>query len=348
MAISLAQLAEYLDGQVIGDSSTVINGISPLDEIKAGNLVYAKDASSVALVEQSNAAAILVDSKSSSTIKPCVQVADPFLAFTQIISYVYPTLEEKPGIHPTAIIAESASIGQQVHIGAYVTVGAGSVIGDDCVIHAHTSIGQQVVIGKNCLIYPNVTIYNQCQLHNRIIIHASSVIGSDGFGYRFHNGKHEKIPHVGFVIIEDDVEIGANTVIDRATLGATQIGKGSKIDNLVQVAHSVKLGANNILCAFTGIAGSSTTGSNVIFAANVGVSDHVTIEDGVTLGARTGVAPHKTLKANQVYLGNPARPQDKFIKQEMESKRIPAMRKKIEKLESKLNKLIQVVEQMEV
>lgn len=348
MGISLAQLAEYLEGHVIGEPSTEVHGISPLDEIQANTLVYAKDADAVALVEQSDAAAILVDTKTSSTIKPCVQVADPFHAFTQIISYVYPTLEEKPGIHPTAVIADSVSIGNNVHIGPYVTIGERSVIGDNCVIHAHVAIGQQVVLGKSCVIHPHVTIYNQSRLHNNVIIHASSVIGCDGFGYRFHNGQHEKIPHVGYVVIEDNVEIGANTVIDRATLSATRIGQGSKIDNLVQVAHSVKLGRNNILCAFTGIAGSSNTGDNVIFAANVGVSDHVTIEDGVTLGARTGVAPNKTLKANQVYLGNPARPQDKFIKQEMESKRIPAMRKKIEQLESQVKKLIQTVEQMEV
>lgn len=348
MAISLAQLAEYLEGQVIGDASTIVHGISPLDEIKADTLVYAKDATAVALVEQSDAAAILVDPKITSTVKPCVQVADPFLAFTQIISYVYPTLEEKPGVHPTAVIADNVSIGKQVHIGPFVTIGAGSVIGDGSVIHAHVAIGQQVVIGKSCVIHPHVTIYNQCRLHNHVTIHASCVIGCDGFGYRFHNGKHEKIPHVGYVNIEDDVEIGASTVIDRATLGATQIGEGSKIDNLVQIAHSVKLGQHNILCAFTGIAGSSTTGNHVVFAANVGVSDHVTIEDGVTLGARTGVAPNKTLKANQIYLGNPARPQDKFLKQEMESKRVPGMRKKIEQLEAQLKELTQAIEQMEV
>lgn len=348
MAISLAQLAEYLDGSVIGDASTVIHGISPLDDIKASTLVYAKDANAVELVEHSEAAAILVDVKTHSTLKPCVQVSDPFHAFTQIISYVYPTLEEKPGIHSTAVIADNVSLGKNVHIGPYVTIGAGSVIGDGCILHAHASIGQQVVIGKSCEIHPHVTIYNKCRLHNGVIIHASSVIGCDGFGYRFHNGVHEKLPHVGYVVIEDNVEIGANTVIDRATLGETHIGKGSKIDNLVQVAHSVKLGKNNILCAFTGIAGSSTSGDNVIFAANVGVSDHVTIEDGVTLGARTGVAPNKTLKANKIYLGNPARPQDKFIKQEMDSKRIPAMRKKIEQLEEQLKKLAQAMEQTEV
>ncbi|WP_367607496.1 UDP-3-O-(3-hydroxymyristoyl)glucosamine N-acyltransferase [Legionella sp. W05-934-2] len=348
MAITLAQLAEYLGGTVIGDATTELLGISPLDEIQVNTLVYAKDANAVALVEKSEAAAILVNNNCQSSIKPCIQVSDPFHAFTQIIAYVYPTLEEEPGIHPTAVIADNVSIGKLVHIGPYVTIGSGSVIGDKCIIHAHASIGQQVVLGNHCVIHPHVTIYNQCRLHNEVIVHASSVIGCDGFGYRFHEGKHEKIPHVGHVVIEDHVEIGANTVIDRATLGATVIGQGSKIDNLVQVAHSVKLGKNNILCAFTGIAGSCNTGNNVVFAANVGVSDHVTIEDGVTLGARTGVAPNKILKANQVYLGNPARPKDKFINQEMENKRIPAMRKKIEQLEEQLKKLAQAMEQTEV
>ena len=173
----------------------------------------------------------------------------------------------------------------------------------------------------------------------RVIIHASTVIGSDGFGYSFVDGKHLKVPHVGRVVIENDVEIGANTAIDRATMGATVIGEGTKIDNLVQVAHSVKLGKNNILCGFTGIAGSTTTGDQVIFAANVGVSDHVTIDDGVVLGARSGVPPHKHLIGGNVYLGSPARPKDLFMKHELAVNRIPLIQKNIKTLTEQLKQL---------
>src|SRR5690606_24806117 len=183
-------------------------------------------------------------------------------------------------------------------------------------IKGHVNIGRNVIIGEHSVIHPHVTIYDDCQLGARVCLHSSSVIGSDGFGYTFVDGQHLKMPHLGNVVIEDDVEIGANTVVDRATMGATVIGAGTKIDNLVQVAHSVKLGKRNILCAFTGIAGSTSTGDHVIFAANVGVSDHVRIDGGSVLGARTGVPPNKHLKQD-VYLGSPARPKIEAIKHEL-------------------------------
>ena len=173
------------------------------------------------------------------------------------------------------------------------------------------------------------------------------MIGSDGFGYTLEDGQHLKVPHVGYVIIEDDVEIGANTVVDRATLGTTVIGEGTKIDNLVQVAHSVKLGKHNILCAFTGIAGSTISGNHVIFAANVGVSDHVRIDDGVILGARAGVPPRKHLKHGNVYLGNPARPKEKAIEQELATTRIPLMRRNLKTLSEKVTLLTERMERLD-
>jgi UDP-3-O-[3-hydroxymyristoyl] glucosamine N-acyltransferase len=184
-----------------------------------------------------------------------------------------------------------------------------------------------------------VTVYDNTQIGSHVIIHASTVVGSDGFGYTFVDGQHLKVPHLGQVVIEDHVEIGANTAIDRATIGATVIGEGTKIDNLVQVAHSVKLGKNNILCGFTGIAGSTKTGNNVIFAANVGVSDHVRIDDNVVLGARAGVPPHKHLKEGMVYLGSPARPRDVAIKHEPSVNRIPLIRKNIKTLTEQIASL---------
>ena len=202
-------------------------------------------------------------------------------------------------------------------------------------------VGHHVHIGHDTILHPHVTLYDHCQLGERVCIHASSVIGSDGFGYTLQAGQHFKVPHVGRVIIHNDVEIGANTVIDRATIGATVIGEGTKIDNLVQVAHSVKLGQHNILCAFTGIAGSTVSGNHVVFAANVGVSDHVRIDDGVILGARAGVPPKKHLRQGHVYLGNPARPKDKAIEHELATTRIPIMRKNLKRLSEKVNALIE-------
>lgn len=185
--------------------------------------------------------------------------------------FFHPPQKTIPNIHPTAVIGEGVTLGKEVFIGPYVVIEANSSIGDHCVLKSHIHIGREVAVGDNTTIHSHVTVYDKCQIGSRVIIHASTVIGSDGFGYTFVDGKHLKVPHVGRVLIEDDVEIGANTAIDRATMGATVIGEGTKIDNLVQVAHSVKLGKHNILCGFTGIAGSTTSGNHVILLPMLGL-----------------------------------------------------------------------------
>lgn len=336
MNVSLYEIAQLVQGKVIGDEKIMISSLSPIEAIAADSLVFADGKNNLHVAETSAAAAILVNGTVLSEIKPIIQVVNPFDAFIQLINHFYPQKKPDAGIHPTAVIAPDAMIGKNVRIGPYVTIDAGAVIGDFCDIRSHVSIGAQVTIGEASVLYPHVSIYAQSKIGARVYIHASSVIGCDGFGYTFAGGQHKKIPHVGHVIIEDDVEIGANTVIDRATLGTTVIGAGTKIDNLVQVAHSVKLGKHNILCAFTGIAGSTVSGERVIFAANVGVSDHVRIDDGVILGARTGVPPNKHLKEGNVYLGNPARPKEKAIEHELSVTRIPFMRKNLNSLAKKV------------
>ncbi|KTD20910.1 UDP-3-O-(R-3-hydroxymyristoyl)-glucosamine N-acyltransferase [Legionella lansingensis] len=347
MNVSLYEIAALVNGTVIGDEKINISSLAPIDNIVAGSLVFVDGDENLQLAEHSDATAILVSSTITSEIKPVIQVAHPFKAFIQLLNHFYPSPKPRPHIHSTAIIAEDAILGNNVNIGAYVVIGSGVTIGDDCIIKSHVHIGENVVIGSGTTIHPHVTIYDQCQIGSRVSIHASTVIGSDGFGYTFVDNHHLKVPHVGHVVIEDDVEIGANTVIDRATLGATVISTGTKIDNLVQVAHGVKLGKHNILCAFTGIAGSTTSGDNVIFAANVGVSDHVHIDDGVILGARAGVPPRKHLKQGNVYLGNPARPKDKAIEQELSLSRIPLMRKNLKNLSEKVDQLSQRLAQQE-
>lgn len=339
MHASLLDIANIVEGTVVGDQLLTISALSPIDNIAPGSLVFAEGADNLKLAEQSQAAAILVAHTVTGLSKPIVQVAHPFKAFIKLLNHYFPQPKPTPGIHPTAVIADDVVVGQNVSIGAYVVVESGSVLHDHCILKSHVHIGRQVTIGQHTMIHPHVTVYDHSQIGQYVCIHASSVIGSDGFGYLFEGGQHMKVPHIGRVIIEDHVEIGANTVIDRATLGATLIGEGTKIDNLVQIAHSVKLGRHNILCAFTGIAGSSTSGNHVIFAANVGVSDHVQIEDGVILGARAGVPSKKVLKQGNIYLGNPARPKDKAIEQELATTRIPLMRKNLKALSEKVNTL---------
>jgi UDP-3-O-[3-hydroxymyristoyl] glucosamine N-acyltransferase len=347
MKASLAEIAQLVQGTVVGDSSLIISSLSPIDNILDNALVFAEGSDNLKRAEQSNAGAILVGSHITDVKKTTIQVANPFVAFIKLLSHFYPERKPTPGIHPTAIIAEDVRLGKNVSIAAYVVVESGSTIGDDSAIKSHVHIGHNVSIGAETTLHPHVTLYDNCQIGSRVTIHSSTVIGSDGFGYTVDEGQHVKVPHMGHVVIGDDVEIGANSVVDRATLGTTVIGEGTKIDNLVQVAHSVKLGKHNILCAFTGIAGSTISGNHVVFAANVGVSDHVTIDDGVILGARAGVPPGKHLKQGNIYLGNPARPKEKAIEQELAITRIPLLRKKLNALSERVERLSEQIEAAE-
>lgn len=347
MQASLFEIAELIQGEVIGDGSLMISALSPIDNIAEQALIFADGNDNLKLAKNSTAVAVLVADHVTELNKPMIRVTEPFLAFIKLLKHFYPARQATQGIHPSAVIADNVIMGQNVSIGPFVVIESGCVIGDHCVIKSHVHIGHDVTLGSNTTLHPQVTIYDQCQIGARVSIHASTVIGSDGFGYSFSEGEHLKIPHVGYVVIGNDVEIGANSVVDRATLGATMIGDGTKIDNLVQIAHSVKLGKHNILCAFTGIAGSTTSGNHVIFAANVGVSDHVRIDDGVILGARTGVPPRKHLKQGNVYLGSPARLKDKAIELELSSTRIPMMRKNLLALSQKVGELSAQVQRLD-
>lgn len=339
MQATLQQLAERIGATVKGDESCEISILCAIDDIKKDALVFAIGAENLKKAEQSSAKAILTDHHCQESSKHLLVLDKPFQAFIALIHFFYPAPKAALGIHPTAILGDNVQLGDNVSIGPYVCIGSGCIIGEGSTIKSQVSIGDNVTVGERCVLYSNVVIYDNCSIGDGVIIHASSTVGSDGFGYHLVQGRQQKVPHVGNVIIEDDVEIGANTTIDRATLGSTVIGEGTKIDNQVQIAHSVKLGKHNIICAFTGIAGSSSSGDYVVLAANVGISDHVRIDTGAVLGARTGVAPHKHLQGNQVYFGSPARPKEKAIALELSANRIPGMRKRITKLEEKLRSL---------
>lgn len=347
MNLSLSEIAELLNGVVTGDNTLRISNLSPIDAIEPGTLVYAEGAHNLKKAEASEAAAILVNREVTSEHKPLIQVAHPLKAFIFLLQHFNPPRKTVPGIHPTAIIEENVTLGKNVSIGPYVHIESGAVIGDDCVLKSHVHIGQEVTLGNHCVLFSHVNIYDNCSIGHRVRIHASTVIGADGFGYTFQDGEHLKMPHVGRVIIEDDVEIGANTAIDRATLGATVIGKGTKIDNLVQIAHSVKLGKHNIVCGFSAIAGSTTTGNNVIIAAKVGIADHVRIDDGVIVLAGTNVPSKKHLVGGNMYLGTPARPRDKAMAQELAIARLHITNKNLKTLDEKLAAISHKLDQIE-
>jgi len=336
---TLAEIATLVKGTLQGDGEVLIKSLSTIADATKESLVFASDKDYFTQALDTDAAAIITDQMHQDCSKSQIVVSNPKLAFARLLEEFDPQPRRPAMIHPTACIADNVTLGDNCHIGAYVVIESGASIGSNCQLLNHVSIGRNVSLGNDVTLHPKVTVYDDCKLGDNVIIHSGSVVGSDGFGYEFADGKHHKIPHIGNATIEDDVEIGANTVIDRATLGSTSIGKGTKIDNFVQIAHSVRLGQNNILCAFTGVAGSTKSGDNVIFAANVGVSDHVTIEDNVILGARTGVPPKKTLKSGQIYLGNPSRPKDKAIEAELSATRIPMMRKQLKTLQTKVKEL---------
>lgn len=347
MLATLSEVAALIRGEVVGDGSLPIQALCSIEGATPESLIFADGDDNLKKAASSVAKAVVVAEHIKELNKPFIRVSEPLVAFITLLEHYYPARKIEPEIHPTAVIASDVVLGKNVYIGPYVVIEAGSSIGDNCVIKSHVHIGFSVSIGQGTTIHPNVTIYDACEIGSHTIIHASSVVGSDGFGYTFKDGEHLKIPHVGKVVIGNHVEIGASTVIDRATLGATMIGDGTKIDNLVQIAHSVRLGKHNILCAFTGVAGSSTSGNHVIFAANVGVSDHVTIEDGVILGARAGVPPKKVLMKGNVYIGNPARPKDKAIEQELSASRVPMLRKNLIALSQKVTELTERLEKIE-
>lgn len=337
MFLTLNEVATLVDATIIGNGEIVIKGLSAIDQIKPEHIVFAENEYYLDIAQQSQASAIIVPEGVTQGLKPLLVVKNPAYAFAKLIEKFFPKPRPQPSIHPSAIIADDVELGANLHIGPRVVIESGCKIGEHTVIKAGTVIGSQVSIGSHCLIHANVTLYDDCQIGNEVQIHSGAVIGADGFGYTAVENRHHKIPHVGNVVIEDQVEIGANTVIDRANMTSTRIGQGTKIDNLVQIAHSVELGPHNILCAFTGIAGSTKTGSHVVCAANVGISDHVEIGDRVILGARTGVAPKKRLAADTVWLGNPARSDKKTIEQIVALQRLPNLIKRVSTLQQQVN-----------
>jgi len=263
-------------------------------------------------------------------------VSNPSYAFARAIEFFYPRPSFEPGISGSAAVSEKAEIGRNVSIRAFACLEDHASIGDETVISPGVFVGENSRIGRQCLIYPNVTIRENVRIGDRVIIHSGSVIGSDGFGYVLEKGEHYKIPQVGGVIIEDDVEIGSNVSIDRATLGNTVIRKGTKIDNLVQIAHNVTIGEKSLIVSQVGIAGSTEIGSFVTLAGQVGVADHTSVDAGTIIGAQSGISGHI---AKGIYSGSPAIPHKNWLRAQALFARLPEMQKRLKELEEKIEKL---------
>lgn len=344
MTLTIANLAALCQATVTGgDSSVVIESAADIMSAQAHQVTVLSDMKYAKHLKNSQAAACFVAESCSVADAPAqlalLVCADPEISFLTAIKTLYPEKKRVAHISSQAVIEESAILGANVHIAAFVTLGEESVIGDNSTIFAGVHIGDNVRMGKNCKIYPQVVIYDHTEIGDNVVIHAGSVIGADGFGYKFRNNQHIKVPHVGNVVIADNVEIGANTCIDRGALGSTYIGAGSKIDNLVQLGHNNKVGKNVIICGQSGISGSCTIEDGAILAGSAGIADHVTIGHHAVVMARSGVS-QDIAPATQVF-GSPAKDKKVAWRELAALSKLPELLKKFKLLESRIDKLEQ-------
>lgn len=335
MHLTVKEIASMVSGTINGDENTEIIGMTNYLKPRKDHITFISDPSLLATVEESEIGCIIVPENIYSVSKPCIQVKNPKLAFARIMHVFFPPRDFCGSISPQASIGQNTHIGQNVTIEAFAVINDNVTIGDNTTIRSFAYIDRDVTIGSHCLIHPNVMIYDRTTIGNTVIIHSSSVIGSDGFGYvHDDSGTQIKVPQVGNVIIKDDVEIGSNVSIDRATFGSTIIRTGVKIDNLVQIAHNADIGENTVISGHAGIAGSTTIGKNCIIAAGSGIGDHVVLEDNVILGGKAGVASKKKLRAHTLYMGIPARPFKKFAETQALLAKLPFLLSDIKKLKA--------------
>ena len=334
--MKVGEIARQVNGIVEGDVSLEITGLAAIEEAKPGDITFLSNPRYAAAVAATKASAIIVN---ESWTGPCpcavIRVKSSDRAFSVLASLMFPPAgAAKPGVHATAILALGVELGKDVSIGPYCVLEAGVKVGDRTQLSASCYVAQGTAIGKDCRLYPQVTIRERTRIGDRAIIHNGAVVGSDGFGYARVGDRWEKIPQVGTVEIGDDVEIGANVTIDRARFGKTVIGNGVKIDNLVQVAHNVKIGENSAIAAQTGISGSTVVGKNVQLGGQAGISGHLTIGDGVVVGGQGGVT--KDIPAGWFVSGYPAMPHDKAKETHAHLMRLPHLKKRVAELEHRL------------
>ncbi len=338
MELTLAEIAKIVQGDLEGNGAIKIHDVAKIEQANTGEITFISNPKYAKFIDSTGASAVLVSQDFPETKKPIIRAQNPYFSFLKILKIFHPSGEALvEGIHPTAIIDRSTKIGANVRIGAGVIIDRNCNIGDNVTIFPGVVIAQEVAIGNNTLIYANVALREQVRIGNNVIIHSGTVVGSDGFGFAKEGQQYHKIPQVGTVIIEDDVEIGANCAIDRATLGATIIRKGVKLDNLIQVAHNVEIGENTVIAAQTGISGSTRIGKNVMIGGQVGFVGHIELGDNTTIGAQSGVS--KSLPPNSVYFGYPARPIMQAKREEAALRKLPELLKRVAALEEKLAEL---------
>ncbi len=341
MKKTLSEIASFLNGEIIGDPQVVIENIRGIDEAGVGDLTFIANPKYLKMLETTNASAVLVSPGTEKADKNLIIVDDPYIALGKVLAFFYPEDHDPPMISKETFIEEGAIISEDATIHPGVYVGRGAKIERGVILYTGVCIGRHVRIGEDSILYPNVVVYRRCIVGRRVILHAGVVVGSDGFGFARPGQENIKIPQVGIVQIDDDVEVGANTTIDRGTIDKTWIQKGVKIDNLVQIAHNVVIGENSVIVSQVGISGSTKLGKSVILGGQAGLVGHINIGDYVMVGAQSGV--HEDVPSNQIVSGSPHMPHRQWLRVEACVSHLPEMRKtvaallkRVEELETKI------------
>ena len=330
----LRELAERLSCELLGDGSVEIQRVAGIESAGPGDITFVANRKYQPQLQTTRASAVIVASGAEACL-PRLVSKNPYLSYAQAVALLHPEPRPEPGVHPTASVDPSARLAAGVHIGAFAVVGKRAVIGPNSVIHPHVVLYEDVAIGADCVVHSSVQIRERCRLGERVVVQNGAVIGGDGFGFaKDEAGRYHKIPQIGIVVIEDDVEIGALTAIDRAALGETRIARGAKIDNLVQIGHSVTVGEDTVLVGQVGIAGSVHVGSRVTLAGQVGVAGHLTIGDGVIATGQTGIPGD--VEPGRVISGSPAIDNRAWLKSSAVFAKLPELQRRVRELEQKL------------
>ena len=341
MEFTAKQIAEFIQGRVEGNENTTVSTFAKIEEGKPGAISFLSNPKYTHYLYETKSSVVLVNNNlqlEKPVSATLIRVPNAYESVAQLLQLYEKMKPRKSGIDPLASIAPTAKVADNCYVGAFAVIGEGAVVGEGSQIYPHAVVGDGVSIGKECVLYPNVTVYQGCQLGNNVTLHAGAVIGSDGFGFAPNAEGYDKIPQIGIVVIEDDVEIGANTCIDRSTMGATVIHKGVKLDNLIQVAHNVEIGSNTVMAAQCGVAGSTKVGQWCMFGGQVGMAGHITIADQTHVGAQAGIT--NSVKASgQTIIGSPAWDAKGFMKSAAVFRRLPDMYQKINELQRQIEEL---------
>ncbi|OFY60356.1 MAG: UDP-3-O-(3-hydroxymyristoyl)glucosamine N-acyltransferase [Bacteroidetes bacterium RBG_13_42_15] len=342
MEFNAATLAGFLKGEIVGDPDIKVNTIAKIEEGHEGALSFLANPKYEHYLYTTRSSVVLVNKSfvpSGKVEATLIRVENAYESFASLLRMVDKSRPRKKGIHPSAVIESTATVGKNVYIGPYVYIGENCRIGDDCALFPHVFIDDNTQIGKKCTLNPGVKIYHDCILGENCVVHAGTVIGSDGFGFAPQSdSEFMKIPQIGNVVIEDNVEIGANVAIDRATIGSTIIRKGVKLDNLIQIGHNVEIGENTVMAGQTGVAGSCKVGKNCMFAGQVGLAGHLKVADGTKIGAQSGI-PGDVKKENSILLGTPALDHKDYLRSSIVFRRLPELKTKIDELEKQIELL---------